>query len=128
MGSVIAGAGGAAGGGWASDDAIVPLVMFPQTWEDAPKRPARPEPVERWELPYGVRGIPIQFRAELWRDDQLTSPVCPHGAAALPDPKRPGYSWVITLIDLATGAVSLPLSPEQVAAWPAPAVPRPGSR
>jgi hypothetical protein len=118
---------------WGSDDSImsVPIGhaweegMFRQEWEDAPARGRSPRPrraalapVERWVLPYGLRGIPVQFVAELWRDEDAASPACPHGAAAIPDPHRSGYSWVIMLVDLATGEVSLPLSPGQVAAWP----------
>ena len=77
-----------------------------------------PAPVQKWALPFGVRATPVQFVAGLWRDEDL--PSAPHAEAAIADPCRPGYSWILRLIDLATGEVCLPLTPEQVEAWPRP--------
>lgn len=97
--------------GWGSDDAILPLSIFRQEWEDR-----APRPVARWERGFALRGIPVQWRAHLWRDADL--PRVPHAEAAVADPDRPGHSWVIVLIDLTTGEVCLPLTPEQVEGWP----------
>jgi hypothetical protein len=76
---------------------------------------AVPEPTERWLLPFIVDDVPIQFRAERWRDGDAGA--CPY--PRFPDPRVPGESWVLTLTSLRTGVTCPPLTPSEAEAWSA---------
>lgn len=69
-------------------------------------------PLQRWQLAHVVRGIPLQWTAELWPlGDAARAAGCP--VEPIPDPERPGLGWAIWLTDHATGAICPPLSEEQ---------------
>lgn len=60
-----------------------------------------------------VDGRLIQFDGQRWRDEDAWAAAGP----CVPDPFNPGESVLVTLTSCATGEVSLPLSPEELAAW-----------
>jgi hypothetical protein len=77
-------------------------------------------PLERWRLPFVVRGVAIQFQWERWRDADAAS--CPERDRLIADPRCPGESGIVRLEDILTGELSYALLPgEAEGTGPGPA-------
>ena len=92
--------------------------------------PRHAQPLERWSFPFTfeVRGITLEFVGERWVDEDAEA--CPYREHLLADPRHPGESCVLRLVDPITGETSFASLPGggREAAAPAPVPPSPRFR